>query len=248
MNAIEQKTAVLYEDIHPFNDLEYTINLYLSTLGIREDFFKDKKVIDCGFGGTAWGLHLFARAKARLVAGIDLNEHWVSKAKKEIQKYQTPNDLRQGSLLKIPFEDNSFDYAHSFGVIHHTIDWKKSIDEMVRVLKPGGTLSFMVYGSYAPVGWAIQKMYRLAGKIVPYKVMAGFVKTTGFFRSPEISILDGMYVPIELHFTEKQLNDHLSSLGLKNITFFKSTKWDNRPVYRTIFGSKINHNVWATKP
>ena len=56
MNSIETKTAKLYEDIHPHIEIDKTINDYLTTLGIKKDYFDCKKILDCGFGGTAWAV------------------------------------------------------------------------------------------------------------------------------------------------------------------------------------------------
>jgi ubiquinone/menaquinone biosynthesis C-methylase UbiE len=50
-----------------------------------------------------------------------------------------------GSLLRIPFPDQSFELVFSWGVIHHTVDPTGALDELVRVLRPGGTLVLAVY-------------------------------------------------------------------------------------------------------
>lgn len=41
----------------------------------------------------------------------------------------------------LPFDDNQFDYVTSISVIEHQSDRLKAISEMIRVLKPGGTLA-----------------------------------------------------------------------------------------------------------
>lgn len=45
----------------------------------------------------------------------------------------------------LPFQDASFDYVYSNGVLHHSPDTEKCIDEVYRVLKPGGTAVIMLY-------------------------------------------------------------------------------------------------------
>ncbi|MDR2041090.1 MAG: class I SAM-dependent methyltransferase [Tannerella sp.] len=46
---------------------------------------------------------------------------------------------RQVDITDIPFPDQSFDYILCFHVLAHVPDEKKAIEEMYRVLKPGGT-------------------------------------------------------------------------------------------------------------
>jgi 2-polyprenyl-6-hydroxyphenyl methylase / 3-demethylubiquinone-9 3-methyltransferase len=51
----------------------------------------------------------------------------------------------QGSLLKLPLPSHSFDLVFCWGVIHHTSDPRRALDELARVLAPGGTLVVAVY-------------------------------------------------------------------------------------------------------
>ena len=50
-------------------------------------------------------------------------------------------DVRQGDVRKLPFEDDFFDGYWSFGVIEHFfIGFDEILEEMARVIKPGGYL------------------------------------------------------------------------------------------------------------
>lgn len=249
MKEIEKQTAALYEDIHPFIITEETIQDYLLSLGVDESFFRSKKILDCGFGGTGWAVELFCRSGASAVYGIDLNEKWTKRITERVAKYGTPTYLQQGSVLELPYADNEFDYVHSHGVMHHTTDWKRGIAEMYRVCKPGGSIYLMLYGKFAPVGKFIHFMYRLLGKIIPYSWTARLVKTTGLYRDHEISLLDAMYVPIEEHLSPDEIKNHLEQLGFSNIRFFESHKWKNRPFYSSslMFGKNIQNVVMADK-
>jgi ubiquinone/menaquinone biosynthesis C-methylase UbiE len=250
MSALEKNVAKLYEDIHPFIDVEQTIDDYLETLRIGPEFFKGKNILDCGFGGTGWAVELFARAGAQKVTGIDLNPKWSERIAQRLSNYRHELDLRAGTVLELPFQDNTFDYVHSHGVMHHTTDWKKGVQEMTRVVRPGGTIYLMLYGKFAPVGRLIHFCYRTAGKIIPYAWTAAFVNKTGIYQDHELSLLDAMYVPIEEHLSAQEIREHLEACGMINIRFFESAKWKKRKFYSShlMFGANIQNVVWADKP
>jgi len=46
---------------------------------------------------------------------------------------------------KLEFEDNSFDFVWSWGVIHHSSNTRDVLKEIHRVLRPGGRATTMVY-------------------------------------------------------------------------------------------------------
>ena len=52
--------------------------------------------------------------------------------------------LRNESVTKLTFANNSFDYVLSFDVFEHVPDYSTALRESLRVLKPGGTLLFTV--------------------------------------------------------------------------------------------------------
>ena len=53
----------------------------------------------------------------------------------------------QGSALDIPHPDGSFDVVVSIGCLHHTGNLAGAIDEVHRVLRPGGEAMVMVYNA-----------------------------------------------------------------------------------------------------
>lgn len=48
--------------------------------------------------------------------------------------------LFQASIYELPFPDNVFDKVFCFGVLQHTPDFKKSVECLIRKVKPGGEL------------------------------------------------------------------------------------------------------------
>ena len=58
--------------------------------------------------------------------------------------------LFQASIYELPFAKGSFDKVFCFGVLQHTNDFKKSVECLVEMLKPGGEL---VIDFYPVKGW-----------------------------------------------------------------------------------------------
>jgi ubiquinone/menaquinone biosynthesis C-methylase UbiE len=79
------------------------------------------------------------------VTGIDLTEEGINLARKRFELYQIPAELKIDDAENLSFPDNTFDVVYSFGVLHHTPDTQKAIDEVRRVLVPGGLAVIMLY-------------------------------------------------------------------------------------------------------
>jgi ubiquinone/menaquinone biosynthesis C-methylase UbiE len=72
--------------------------------------------------------------------GVDIDEKLIEKAK---QRITNGTRFLAADARNLPFEDNSFDYIHMSGVLHHMSQYETAIREMARVLKSGGGLYLM---------------------------------------------------------------------------------------------------------
>lgn len=106
-----------------------------------------KKVLEVGCGiGTDF--LQFARAGADLY-GIDLSSHSVELVEKRLKLYGLNAKVLIDDVENLLFEDSSFDLVYSWGVIHHTPDTQKAINEIYRVLKPEGKTIVMIYHKFS---------------------------------------------------------------------------------------------------
>jgi ubiquinone/menaquinone biosynthesis C-methylase UbiE len=105
--------------------------------------WRDRDVIEvgCGLGTDAVN---FARHGARY-AGVDLTEASIALVEKRFALEGLSARLRVADAEALPFADESFDLFYSHGVLHHTPDTPRAIDEARRVLRPGGTAMVMLY-------------------------------------------------------------------------------------------------------
>jgi ubiquinone/menaquinone biosynthesis C-methylase UbiE len=107
------------------------------------DRWEGLDVLEVGCGLATDGVN-FARAGARYT-GIDLTEASIALAQKRFEIEGLSATLRVADAEALPFADASFDLAYSHGVLHHTPDTQRAIDEIRRVLRPGGTAMVMLY-------------------------------------------------------------------------------------------------------
>ena len=107
-----------------------------------------KQVLEIGLGEGSESERLI-RAGARWT-GIDLTAESVGRVQTRLTLRDLPyQDLRQGSVLDLPFADASFDLVFSHGVLHHVPDIRQAQQEICRVLRPGGELVIMVYARWS---------------------------------------------------------------------------------------------------
>lgn len=121
--------------------------------------YRGKKVLEIGVGLGA-DHQRFAEAGA-LLYGIDLTERAIEHTRSRLDLLGLDSKLQVADVEDLPFEDESFDLIYSWGVLHHTPDIRKAIDEIYRVLKPGGELKVMIYHKRSLVGYMLWVRYAL---------------------------------------------------------------------------------------
>ncbi|MBR4786626.1 MAG: bifunctional demethylmenaquinone methyltransferase/2-methoxy-6-polyprenyl-1,4-benzoquinol methylase UbiE [Bacteroidales bacterium] len=104
-------------------------------------------VLDVAVGTADLAIELIRQGKASRVVGIDLSLEMmrIGREKVERQRMSDRITFREGSALQLPYEDNSFDAVTcAFGVRNFS-DLELGLDEMRRVLKPGGQLMVLEF-------------------------------------------------------------------------------------------------------
>jgi glycosyltransferase involved in cell wall biosynthesis/SAM-dependent methyltransferase len=107
-----------------------------------------KRVLEIGTGEGAESEQLIRRG-ARWT-GVDLTPESIDRVGKRLALRDLPyDDLRQASVLDLPFADASFDMVFSHGVLHHVPDIEIAQREIRRVLRPDGELVVMMYARWS---------------------------------------------------------------------------------------------------
>jgi len=125
---------------------------------IFQEYMKDKsvRIIDVGCGTGLVGVEL---EKSGFINfdGIDISQEMI-----DIAKQRGYSKLFIGSLNEsLPFESNEYDAAFCVGVFTHGHVGSDRLDELVRIVKPGGIICFTINeGVYETYGFnsKIQKI------------------------------------------------------------------------------------------
>jgi 2-polyprenyl-3-methyl-5-hydroxy-6-metoxy-1,4-benzoquinol methylase len=138
----------------------YRRSTVLATL--HELFYplKGMDVLDCGCGN---GLFTKPFVKDNRVTGIDISEEMLKIAEKNGLK------VRKGSVLALPFENDSFDIVISAGVVQHLDNAKIISSECARVVKPGGIVLIETINNSLPRRCYRALRRKSAEGIKPYK-------------------------------------------------------------------------------
>ena len=99
-------------------------------------------VIDLGSGaGLDAIISSWSAGASGTVIGIDLNPSMCLKAQAHAAASGTRMECREGRMEEIPLPDGTADVVISNGVINLSFRKRKVIEEVFRVLKPGGRIS-----------------------------------------------------------------------------------------------------------
>ena len=119
---------------------------------------QDRRLLEVGCGIGVDSIQLARRGFQ--VTAVDLTENALVVARQFATRRGVTIDFRLGNAEALDFPSESFDFVYSFGVLHHTPDIERSLAEVYRVLRPGGTAFVMLYHRYSLVN-LVHRMLRL---------------------------------------------------------------------------------------
>jgi len=101
--------------------------------------------VGCGACNNLW----FAAREGCAVAGVDASADAIAFGRERFAEEGLTGDLRVGDFTDLPFEDASFDVAINRAALTQTglSSARKAVDEVARVLRPGGMFYNEIYGT-----------------------------------------------------------------------------------------------------
>src|SRR5438270_13403845 len=107
---------------------------------LRHPLRTDARVLDAGCGTGEITARLAGRFPQARFVGIDLEEPHLERARAQTARFGDRVRFQREDVLQLPFPDGAFDLAVSRHVLQAVSDAQRALDEMVRVLAPGGRL------------------------------------------------------------------------------------------------------------
>ena len=137
---------MFWNKISPVYDLfenVYNRKVYKGT-GIKVAEFIDEidSVLECACGTGAITEEI--AKKAQMVLATDFAEGMLKRASKKCRKYSNVS-FRQEDITDIKSGDNTFDKVVAGNVIHLLPEPEKALNELLRVVKPGGKVIIPTY-------------------------------------------------------------------------------------------------------
>ena len=136
-NNLQKKSKGRFENI-----------FYRALYNSSEDFFEfleknsiNSEILDYGCG-VGHFLKNVIRFNPKKITGIDISEVSIQKAKDAIKNLKSQAELMVDNCEKTKFKSESFDIVYGSGILHH-LDMTACINEIHRILKPGGKFLFI---------------------------------------------------------------------------------------------------------
>ena len=96
--------------------------------------------LELGPGPGYLGLEWLKHTQNTTLKGVDISQDMIGIAERNAGEYRLTDRVEYviGNVMEIPFEDEYFDAVFSNGSLHEWAEPEKVLNEVARVLKPGG--------------------------------------------------------------------------------------------------------------
>ena len=174
------------------------------------NFINKKNVLDAGCGYGQWTVSLCEFNEN--VYAIDLDPNKLKIAKKITNSQKNTPLFQVGNVENLPFDDNQFDAIFSYSVIYWT-DYKKTLNEFFRVLKPSGKLYFVTNG----FGWSLFNLFTGHSSASDFNARKHALKT--IFETIKYTLTNNRKSGQSIFMSSKQIINYLKEIGFQKISF-----------------------------
>lgn len=228
-DSLERDTGALFGNLWPQYDdrlFDQSVELFyrrLELAGVDPSFFAGKHCLDAGCGGGRTSIAL-ATLGAASVVGVDLGARGLADARERAARRGLQNvRFEQASLLELPLPDGELDLVWCAGVLMITADEDRALDELLRVLKPGGHLYLLVYATEG-MRWPLIQLLRPLAFQLGQPAIEAAIEKAGLPANKRRTFLDDLFCPALDFYTWHRLEGMLGERGCHEIV-----RWGEAP-------------------
>ena len=146
------------------------------------------RVLDVASGTAAVAIEL-ARAEAgRTITGVDQSSEMLAAGRARVESAGLSDriDLREANAEALPFSDTEFDALTFTYLLRYVDDVPATLRELVRVVRPGGTVAMVEFGLPRGAWRPLWELYVRAGLPAAGAVVSPGWRKVGRFLGPSI--------------------------------------------------------------
>ncbi len=229
-DSVSEKVRAQYEDLPypPWGELSASYVPHAKETEYLERPGATALIAGCGTGQESSHLaHAFPNAD---FLAIDLTRTSLAYAMGKAEAYNLKNiTYRQADILELGRLGRTFDYVHSFGVLHHLQDPEKGWATLLSLLKPDGRMFIGLYsstarrsinaaraaiaeGGYPPTPEGMRRFRKESAKLLSKKDLQSLMKAKDYYSLN--GYRDAIFHAHEDQFDIPRIKKDLASMGL----------------------------------
>jgi 2-polyprenyl-6-hydroxyphenyl methylase/3-demethylubiquinone-9 3-methyltransferase len=194
-------------------DADYAARRALVKLSKLRTPSPGESIVDIGCG-TGRVTAAFANLGLQ-ATGIDIVPEFVDVARREHPRAT----FAVGPAERLPFAEGAFDFAVMLSLLEHVQDWRRSLREAVRVLKPGGVLLLTTTNRICPRQDEIR--YLVGFGYLPGVAQRAIYKFA-MQRAPQL--INHTHLPAYHWFRYGQLAEELRRMGAEPVNWLRNLR------------------------
>jgi demethylmenaquinone methyltransferase/2-methoxy-6-polyprenyl-1,4-benzoquinol methylase len=146
------------------------------------------RVLDVASGTAAVAIALADAVPERTVTGIDQSAEMLAAGRERVERAGAGAriELRDGRAESLPFDDAEFDALTFTYLLRYVDDPAATLRELVRVVRPGGTIAMLEFGVPGGLWRPLWELYVRVGLPAAGAVVSPAWREVGTFLGPSI--------------------------------------------------------------
>ena len=146
------------------------------------------RVLDVASGTAAVSIALARAVPGRTVVGVDQSSEMLAAGRERVERAALGAriELREGRAESLPFADAEFDALTFTYLLRYVDDPAATLRELVRVVRPGGTIAMQEFGVPSGVWRPLWELYVRVGLPLAGAAVSPAWREVGTFLGPSI--------------------------------------------------------------